>query len=179
MCVLGEEKECWVVCNEQLKFQVWNGRGHWSAESRSSLMGSKERKQPHRLYLLFLSETAVSEQTHQNADRFICVVPIFVFWFGFKSQNTKSWTKECMFFLGAKAGGSCKVYLCSCTEKWWKNILGGGERERRWVSRFCNSANVKIIAACLLHTEGTHKESFKSLCLWEYAVLQFGSHGSC
>lgn len=61
-------------------------------------MGSKERKQPHRWYLLFLSESAATEQTHQNDLRFFfCVVPICVFWFGFKSQNMKSRTKERMF----------------------------------------------------------------------------------
>lgn len=56
-------------------------------------------------------------------------------------------------------------------------VRGRGAGEE--VSRFCNSANVKIIAAGLLRTEGKHKESFKSPCLWEYAVLQFGSHGLC
>lgn len=36
-------------------------------------MGSKERKQPHRWYLLFLSESAATEQTHQNDLRFFFV----------------------------------------------------------------------------------------------------------
>lgn len=63
------------------------------------------------------------------------------------------------------------------TEEWWKNILGGGERERRWLSRFSNSANVKVIADSLLHTERKHNKSLKFLCVREYAILQFSSQG--
>lgn len=61
-------------------------------------MGSKERKQPHRWYLLFLSESAATEQTHQNDLRFFFVWFLSVcFGLVFKSQNMKSRTKECMF----------------------------------------------------------------------------------
>lgn len=55
------------------------------------------------------------------------------------------------------------------TEEWWKNILGGGEWERRWVSRFSNSANVKVIADSLLHTERKHNKILKSQRVREYA----------
>lgn len=62
-------------------------------------------------------------------------------------------------------------------EEWWKNILGGGEWEARWVSRFRNSANVEVIADSLLHTERKHDKSSKSLHVREYSVLQVSSHG--
>lgn len=62
-------------------------------------------------------------------------------------------------------------------EEWWKNILGGGEWERRWVSRFSNSANVEVIADSLLHRERKHDKSCKSLRVREYSMLQVSSHG--
>lgn len=151
--------------NEQLKFQVWNVRGHWSAESRLALMGSKERKQPQRWYLLFCSDTAVIEQAHKK----------WCFFQQHRMENPGPGS-GCFPRMQKQEVAVGHIYILY-DEEWWKNILGGGEQERRWVSRFSNSANVKVIADSLLDTERKHNKSIKSLCVREYAILQFSSHG--
>lgn len=108
----GRREERPGMWKEQLKFQLWNVRGHPSAESRLALMGSKESKQPQRWCLFGLWHRCYRANSSEIMVDF-CVVLTLFFFLLLKSQCRKSWTKERMFSLDAKAGGSCRAYLHS------------------------------------------------------------------